>query len=87
MLLSQCFLHSELDNGRPSTTQFKDKLPWFLDALPSSDCSKGGKGAYSTSLDLSGVCSMLLLFFLKTQESCASRVVCYDCVSYCYAVF
>ena len=59
MLLSQCFLHSELDNGRPSTTQFKDKLPWFLDALPSSDCSKGGKGAYSTSLDLSGVCSML----------------------------
>ncbi|RLM75678.1 hypothetical protein C2845_PM15G17730 [Panicum miliaceum] len=49
-----CFLHSELDNGRPSTTQFKDKLPWFLDALPSSDCSKGGKGAYSTSLDLSG---------------------------------
>ncbi|RLM65939.1 Niemann-Pick C1 protein-like [Panicum miliaceum] len=50
----QCFLHSQLDNGRPSTTQFKDKLPWFLDALPSSDCSKGGKGAYSTSLDLSG---------------------------------
>nr|CAB3487941.1 unnamed protein product [Digitaria exilis] len=50
----QCFLHSDLDNGRPSTTQFKDKLPWFLDALPSSDCSKGGKGAYSTSLDLSG---------------------------------
>ncbi|CAN6249743.1 unnamed protein product [Urochloa humidicola] len=49
-----CFLHSDLDNGRPSTTQFKDKLPWFLDALPSSDCSKGGKGAYSTSLDLSG---------------------------------
>lgn len=49
-----CFLHSDLDNGRPSTTQFRDKLPWFLDALPSSDCSKGGKGAYSTSLDLSG---------------------------------
>jgi Niemann-Pick C1 protein len=59
MLLSQCFLHSDLDNGRPSTTQFRDKLPWFLDALPSSDCSKGGKGAYSTSLDLSGVCSVL----------------------------
>ncbi|KAM0866686.1 hypothetical protein ACQ4PT_042470 [Festuca glaucescens] len=49
-----CFLHSDLHNGRPSTTQFKEKLPWFLDALPSSDCSKGGKGAYSTSLDLSG---------------------------------
>ncbi|CAN6166569.1 unnamed protein product [Urochloa humidicola] len=45
---------SYLDNGRPSTSQFKDELPWFLDALPSSDCSKGGKGAYSTSLDLNG---------------------------------
>uniref|UniRef100_A0A453CMN6 SSD domain-containing protein n=1 Tax=Aegilops tauschii subsp. strangulata TaxID=200361 RepID=A0A453CMN6_AEGTS len=50
----QCFLHSDLHNGRPSTTQFREKLPWFLDALPSSDCSKGGKGAYSTSLDHSG---------------------------------
>uniref|UniRef100_I1PNW1 SSD domain-containing protein n=1 Tax=Oryza glaberrima TaxID=4538 RepID=I1PNW1_ORYGL len=50
----QCFLRSDLHNGRPSTTQFKEKLPWFLDALPSSDCSKGGKGAYSTSLDLNG---------------------------------
>ncbi|KQJ84058.1 hypothetical protein BRADI_5g18407v3 [Brachypodium distachyon] len=49
-----CFLHSDLQNGRPSTTQFREKLPWFLDALPSSDCSKGGKGAYSTSLNLSG---------------------------------
>ncbi|KAL5215204.1 hypothetical protein ABZP36_004356 [Zizania latifolia] len=49
-----CFLQSDLHNGRPSTTQFKEKLPWFLDALPSSDCSKGGKGAYSTSLNLSG---------------------------------
>ncbi|VAH50462.1 unnamed protein product [Triticum turgidum subsp. durum] len=49
-----CFLHSDLHNGRPSTTQFREKLPWFLDALPSSDCSKGGKGAYSTSLDHSG---------------------------------
>ncbi|BAH92771.1 Os04g0563801 [Oryza sativa Japonica Group] len=49
-----CFLRSDLHNGRPSTTQFKEKLPWFLDALPSSDCSKGGKGAYSTSLDLNG---------------------------------
>ncbi|XP_006652645.2 NPC intracellular cholesterol transporter 1-like [Oryza brachyantha] len=49
-----CFLRSDLHNGRPSTTQFEEKLPWFLDALPSSDCSKGGKGAYSTSLDLNG---------------------------------
>ncbi|KAJ8762193.1 hypothetical protein K2173_007348 [Erythroxylum novogranatense] len=47
-----CFLHSELNDGRPSTLQFKQKLPWFLNALPSSDCSKGGHGAYTTSLDL-----------------------------------
>uniref|UniRef100_A0A0D9W889 SSD domain-containing protein n=1 Tax=Leersia perrieri TaxID=77586 RepID=A0A0D9W889_9ORYZ len=56
----QCFLRSDLQNGRPSTAQFKEKLPWFLDALPSSDCSKGGKGAYSTSLDLSGYQSGLI---------------------------
>ncbi|KAJ8762195.1 hypothetical protein K2173_007350 [Erythroxylum novogranatense] len=49
-----CFLHSELNDGRPSTLQFKQKLPWFLNALPSSDCSKGGHGAYTTSLDLRG---------------------------------
>eukprot|EP00249_Psilotum_nudum_P020094 c27562_g2_i2 orf=166-3330(+) len=42
-----CFLHSDLQDGRPSTEQFREKLPWFLNALPSSDCSKGGIGAYS----------------------------------------
>uniref|UniRef100_A0A7C9FG71 SSD domain-containing protein n=2 Tax=Opuntia streptacantha TaxID=393608 RepID=A0A7C9FG71_OPUST len=49
-----CFLHSDLDNGRPSTQQFKEKLPWFLDALPSADCAKGGHGAYTDSVDLNG---------------------------------
>ncbi|XP_072956194.1 uncharacterized protein [Typha angustifolia] len=49
-----CFRHSDLHEGRPSTVQFKEKLPWFLNALPSSDCAKGGKGAYSTNVDLSG---------------------------------
>ncbi|CAN6463965.1 unnamed protein product [Victoria cruziana] len=49
-----CFLNSELVGGRPSTTQFKEKLPWFLKALPSADCAKGGRGAYSTSVDLEG---------------------------------
>lgn len=49
-----CFRHSDLDNDRPSTAQFREKLPWFLDALPSADCAKGGHGAYSTSLDLNG---------------------------------
>ncbi|KAL2936836.1 NPC intracellular cholesterol transporter 1-like protein 1b [Bienertia sinuspersici] len=49
-----CFRHSDLDDDRPSTAQFREKLPWFLDALPSADCAKGGHGAYTTSLDLTG---------------------------------
>ncbi|KNA12261.1 hypothetical protein SOVF_127560 [Spinacia oleracea] len=49
-----CFRHADLDGDRPSTTQFREKLPWFLDALPSADCAKGGHGAYTTSLDLTG---------------------------------
>ncbi|PSS21814.1 Niemann-Pick C1 protein [Actinidia chinensis var. chinensis] len=49
-----CFLHSDLDNGRPSTAQFREKLPWFLNALPSADCAKGGHGAYTSSVDLNG---------------------------------
>ncbi|KAH9654815.1 SSD domain-containing protein [Citrus sinensis] len=50
----QCFRHSDLVNNRPSTEQFREKLPWFLNALPSADCAKGGHGAYSTSVDLNG---------------------------------
>eukprot|EP00258_Populus_trichocarpa_P047737 XP_024463756.1 NPC intracellular cholesterol transporter 1 [Populus trichocarpa] len=46
--------HSDLVNDRPSTVQFREKLPWFLDALPSSDCAKGGHGAYTSSVDLNG---------------------------------
>ncbi|GAB2291644.1 NPC intracellular cholesterol transporter 1 [Dionaea muscipula] len=49
-----CFRHLDLDNDRPSTLQFREKLPWFLNALPSADCAKGGHGAYTTSLDLTG---------------------------------
>ncbi|XP_010690227.2 uncharacterized protein LOC104903808 isoform X1 [Beta vulgaris subsp. vulgaris] len=49
-----CFRHTDLDNDRPSTAQFREKLPWFLNALPSADCAKGGHGAYTTSLDLTG---------------------------------
>lgn len=52
----QCFRHSDLHNDRPSTAQFKEKLPWFLDALPSADCSKGGHGAYTSSVELKGNC-------------------------------
>ncbi|GMH16328.1 hypothetical protein Nepgr_018169 [Nepenthes gracilis] len=49
-----CFRHSDLDYNRPSTVQFREKLPWFLNALPSADCAKGGHGAYTKSLDLNG---------------------------------
>ncbi|KAK9944387.1 hypothetical protein M0R45_009958 [Rubus argutus] len=49
-----CFRHSDLVNDRPSTAQFMEKLPWFLDALPSADCAKGGHGAYTNSVDLNG---------------------------------
>ncbi|KAH7523402.1 hypothetical protein FEM48_Zijuj06G0007300 [Ziziphus jujuba var. spinosa] len=49
-----CFRHSDLPSDRPSTSQFKDKLPWFLDALPSADCAKGGHGAYTSSVQLKG---------------------------------
>ena len=50
----QCFRHSDLHNDRPSTTQFREKLPWFLSALPSADCAKGGHGAYTSSVELKG---------------------------------
>ncbi|KAH0684970.1 hypothetical protein KY285_022517 [Solanum tuberosum] len=49
-----CFRHSDLANGRPTTEQFREKLPWFLNALPSSDCAKGGNGAYTTNVELEG---------------------------------
>ncbi|KAK6946537.1 Protein patched/dispatched [Dillenia turbinata] len=49
-----CFRHSDLINDRPSTIEFKEKLPWFLNALPSADCAKGGHGAYTSSVDLNG---------------------------------
>ncbi|CAH8338602.1 unnamed protein product [Eruca vesicaria subsp. sativa] len=49
-----CFRHSDLVRDRPSTAQFREKLPWFLNALPSADCAKGGHGAYTNSVDLKG---------------------------------
>ena len=58
----QCFRHADLTSDRPSTIQFKEKLPWFLSALPSADCAKGGYGAYSTSVDLKGLFSHCPLF-------------------------
>ncbi|CAO2833728.1 unnamed protein product [Amaranthus hypochondriacus] len=49
-----CFLHSDLVDDRPTTAQFRNKLPWFLQALPSASCAKGGHGAYTNSVDLQG---------------------------------
>ncbi|XP_024990952.1 NPC intracellular cholesterol transporter 1-related protein 1-like isoform X4 [Cynara cardunculus var. scolymus] len=49
-----CFRHSDFQNERPTTPQFKEKLPWFLSALPSADCAKGGHGAYTNSVELKG---------------------------------
>lgn len=58
----QCFRHSDFQNDRPTTPQFKEKLPWFLDSLPSADCAKGGHGAYTNSVELTG---SLILISLK----------------------
>ncbi|XP_020589386.1 Niemann-Pick C1 protein-like isoform X2 [Phalaenopsis equestris] len=49
-----CFHQSDLHDGRPSTAQFREKLPWFLKASPSANCAKGGSGIYSSSIDLTG---------------------------------
>ncbi|XP_022947380.1 Niemann-Pick C1 protein-like [Cucurbita moschata] len=49
-----CFHHSDLVAGRPTTVQFREKLPWFLNSLPSADCAKGGHGAYTNSVNLNG---------------------------------
>lgn len=70
MVVVQCFRHADLSSDRPSTVQFREKLPWFLSALPSADCAKGGHGAYSTSVDLQGQFSRCppLYFFLNLMD-------------------
>ncbi|KAL4425013.1 hypothetical protein ABPG77_002898 [Micractinium sp. CCAP 211/92] len=45
-----CFAPGELPGGRPTLAQFQEKLPWFLDSLPSAACAKGGAGAYSDAI-------------------------------------
>ncbi|CAL8466999.1 g6535 [Coccomyxa elongata] len=42
-----------LSGGRPSLHQVKERLPWFLKALPSEDCAKGGAGVYTDALQQS----------------------------------
>lgn len=73
----QCFRHSELQSDRPSTEQFKEKLPWFLTALPSADCAKGGHGAYSNSVDLKGL--WLVEFF---PFKCMHEYYFYHCLAF-----
>lgn len=60
----QCFRHSDLNNDRPSTAQIRDKLPWFLNALPSADCAKGGHGAYTSSVELEGTLYWMFILSL-----------------------
>jgi Niemann-Pick C1 protein len=50
----QCLFQEDTLQGRLSASQFHDKLPWFLEASPTSDCAKGGHTSYQTSLDLAG---------------------------------
>lgn len=46
-----CFTPADLPSrSRPSLDQFRRALPWFLDSLPSQACAKGGKGAYTDSI-------------------------------------
>ncbi|KAL4457923.1 hypothetical protein ABPG75_012788 [Micractinium tetrahymenae] len=45
-----CFAPGELPAGRPTLAQFQEKLPWFLESLPSAACAKGGAGAYSDAI-------------------------------------
>lgn len=45
-----CFAAGDLPGGRPTLRQFQEKLPWFMDALPSEACAKGGAGAYSDAV-------------------------------------
>eukprot|EP00878_Enallax_costatus_P015127 GHUV01015839.1.p1 GENE.GHUV01015839.1~~GHUV01015839.1.p1 ORF type:complete len:1041 (+),score=174.75 GHUV01015839.1:474-3596(+) len=36
--------------GRPTAEQVARFLPWFLDAVPSEGCAKGGAGAYNNAI-------------------------------------
>jgi hypothetical protein len=75
--LLQCFLQTDLLQGRPSTMQFQEKLPWFLKAVPSADCAKGGHGAYSTSLDLNGTSPRYIFGLLSLSLLCILCRCCY----------
>ena len=35
-----------------TVSQVQEKLPWFLRAVPSAECAKGGVGGYNNALQL-----------------------------------
>ncbi|KAJ9512863.1 hypothetical protein QJQ45_029163, partial [Haematococcus lacustris] len=41
---------SAFPGGRPDVADYQRYLPWFLEALPSEACAKGGAGAYADLL-------------------------------------
>ncbi|XP_077862775.1 NPC intracellular cholesterol transporter 1-like, partial [Saccoglossus kowalevskii] len=45
-------LDLEQSGERPTIKQFEDYMPWFLDDLPTVYCQKGGKAAYSASVEM-----------------------------------
>ncbi|DBB06657.1 TPA: hypothetical protein ACH3X1_012171 [Trebouxia sp. C0004] len=41
-----------LPHHRPTLQQVQEKLPWFLKAVPSAECAKGGVGGYNNALQM-----------------------------------
>lgn len=52
-LCSDCHacVSEAFDGGRPTTAQIQSYLPWFLAAVPSEQCAKGGAGVYVDSIE------------------------------------
>ncbi|KAL5180679.1 Protein EMSY-LIKE 3 [Glycine soja] len=75
-----CFGHSDLHNDRPSTTQFRKKLPWFLSSLPSADCAKGGHGAYTSSVELKDYYFHLKNYVIIMEKTFGLKGRCYNIV-------
>ena len=42
-----------LHGSRPTVEQINKTIPWFMEAIPSKECAKAGRGAYNTELERS----------------------------------
>ena len=42
-----------LHGSRPTIAQINKTIPWFMEAIPSKECAKAGRGAYNTELERS----------------------------------